>query len=75
MENPESRVSSSTSMLCLDSRQKASKAKSRSREKLNLSKSPPSSPVKPSTFKPPENWANAPEFVPSWLAAPTATGI
>lgn len=66
MENPENRTSSSSNMSSQsEARTKLVKLKSRSREKLNTS----ASSKVPSTFKPPENWANAPEFVPSWLAA------
>lgn len=36
---------------------------------IKPSSCPGPSTTKIKTFKPPENWANAPEFVPSWLAS------
>ncbi|CAL8117437.1 unnamed protein product [Orchesella dallaii] len=33
----------------------------------------PPGPSKSKTFKPPENWVDAPEFVPSWLASSTSS--
>lgn len=36
---------------------------------MKPSSCPGPSTTKIKTFKPPENWANAPEFVPSWLAS------
>jgi len=45
------------------------KSRSRSKEKAMSNKSSPAVRPQKSTFTPPENWVDAPEFVPRWLAS------